>query len=137
MRAIKNESIFVTQQASTFSLLFSLHFGEKSFCGPGWKMSEPHTKVFFLLLQTKQHTNSFFSHIFSLNFFILLISPSNKHTLRGVRSLVKSVFFFLIICNQIDKYWFSLMCVWLEEWKNGKMENSFIWLERKNERWKM
>ena len=33
--------------------------------------------------------------------------------------------------GRIKKIWFSLMCVWLEEWKSGRVENFVVWLERK------
>ena len=33
--------------------------------------------------------------------------------------------------ERIEKIWFFLMCVWLEWWKNRRVENFFIWLERK------
>ena len=33
--------------------------------------------------------------------------------------------------GRIEKIWFSLMCVWLEGWKSGRVENFFVWLERK------
>ena len=39
--------------------------------------------------------------------------------------------------ERIEKFWFSLICVWLEGWKSGRVENSFIWLERKVGEWKM
>ena len=39
--------------------------------------------------------------------------------------------------KRIEKIWFSLMCVWLEGWKSGKVENFFVWLERKMGGWKM
>ena len=32
--------------------------------------------------------------------------------------------------GRIEKFWSSLMCVWLEGWKSVRVENSFIWLER-------
>ena len=39
--------------------------------------------------------------------------------------------------GRMEKFWFSLICIWLEEWKRGRVENSFVWLERKMGRWKM
>ena len=33
--------------------------------------------------------------------------------------------------GMIENFWFSLMCVWLEGWKSGRVKNSFVWLERK------
>ena len=33
-----------------------------------------------------------------------------------------------------EKIQFSFMCMWLERWKCGGMENSFIWLRRKMRR---
>ena len=33
--------------------------------------------------------------------------------------------------ERIEKIWFFLMCVWLEGWENRRVENFFIWLERK------
>ena len=39
--------------------------------------------------------------------------------------------------RRIKKFWFSLMRVWLEEWKNGRMKNFFVWLERKMRGWKI
>jgi len=41
------------------------------------------------------------------------------------------------ISGRIEKIWFSLMCVWLEVWKSGRVENFFIWLERKRGGWKL
>ena len=41
------------------------------------------------------------------------------------------------ISERIEKIWFSLMCVWLEGWKSGRVENFFVWLERKMGGWKM
>ena len=72
-----------TASLNVFSL-FSLHFGEKSFCGLGWKIPRPHTKVFFPLLSPpNQTTHKFiFSPIFFQKNFILPISPPNKHTLK-------------------------------------------------------
>ena len=70
MRAIKSEGIFVTQQALTFSLLFSLHFGEKSFCGSRWKMPRPYTKVFFPLPTQIHFLSYFLSKIFHPPYFI-------------------------------------------------------------------
>ena len=34
--------------------------------------------------------------------------------------------------GRIEKIWFSLMCVCLEGWKSGKVENFFVWFERKS-----
>ena len=39
--------------------------------------------------------------------------------------------------GKIEKILFSLMCVWLEKWKNERVEKFFVWLERKREGWKM
>ena len=39
--------------------------------------------------------------------------------------------------GRIEKFWFSLMCVWLEGWKSGRVKNSFVWLERNVGGWKM
>ena len=36
--------------------------------------------------------------------------------------------------GKIEKILFSLMCVWLEKWKSERVENFFVWLERKRER---
>ena len=35
------------------------------------------------------------------------------------------------ISGRIEKIWFSLMCFWLEGWKSRRVENFFVWLERK------
>ena len=36
--------------------------------------------------------------------------------------------------GRIEKIWFSFMCVWLGGWKSGGMKNSFVLVEKKNER---
>ena len=41
------------------------------------------------------------------------------------------------ISERIENIWFFLMCVWLEGWKSGRVENLFVWLERKRGGWKM
>ena len=35
------------------------------------------------------------------------------------------------------KYLVFSLCVWLEGWKNERVKNSFVWLERKRKGWKM
>ena len=35
------------------------------------------------------------------------------------------------ISGRIEKIWFFLMCVWLEGWLSGRVENFFVLLERK------
>ena len=70
--------------------MFSLHFGETSFRWGLVKNARPPPNFFFPSLLTKQHSFSFFSPIFSLNFSIHPISPPNKHTVRFTLKLTHS-----------------------------------------------
>ena len=35
--------------------------------------------------------------------------------------------------GKMENIQFSFLCVWLEGWKSERVENSFVWLERKME----